>query len=213
MINASANVIHDSSAEAYGRVMNEIKLRLAAINKLSKILQTQNAGNLEVIFTWEQIALHLRKCLEHIVFSSMIANQDAYRIVYPDLADHWKINKILKKLDEINPDFFPVAIKISTIDTAKHHAGEREGPKLTLDDLIWLYDKCAELIHAFQPFKHGLVAQVDMRHTPDEWTRLIWNLLEEHYIVLYGGEQAFLVQMAGSPDGLVKVMQAVAVHS
>lgn len=198
----------DSAEARYWRAMTEIKFRLAATDSLYKhaLGLKQQEQPSDWLFTWEHIALHLRKITELIVFGSMVAHQDAYSEVYPDYADHWRIGKILKKLEAMHPDFFPVATKLTTVSPGQHHAPMIDKPKLKRDDLEWLYDKCADLIHAFQPFKHDDAATIDLKYTPHEWTGLIWSLLEEHFIVLLGAKKVLLVQMAAPPHGRVKVM-------
>jgi hypothetical protein len=108
----------------------------------------------------------------------------------------------------VHPDFYPVATTITTTGPGKHYLPMSEKPKMTREDLEWLYDKCAELIHAAKPFQHDGSITIDLMHTPHEWTALIWNLLEEHFIVLLGGEKALIVQMAAPPHGRVSVMTA-----
>ncbi|MDM0013450.1 hypothetical protein QTH87_13490 [Variovorax sp. J22P168] len=191
----------------YASAMTEINLRLDAVDTLhARTLQMDNVDQPpEWLFTWEQIAVHLRKVVELIVFSSMVAHQDKYREVYPDFASHWKIGKILKKLETIHPAFFPISTKITTTAEGAHHAPMNDDPKASRADLEVLYDKCSDLIHAFQPFKYESGAVIDLMFTPPQWTTLIRGLLQEHFIMLFGNQTAFMVQMTAPPDGFVRV--------
>jgi hypothetical protein len=80
----------DAIEARYWRAMTEIKHRLAATDRLyirtHELKPDDPAG--EWLFTWEQIALHLRKIMELIVFGSLVAHSDAYASIYPDYADH-----------------------------------------------------------------------------------------------------------------------------
>lgn len=190
--------------------MTELKYRLAACDRLYDqtrgIKQANPTG--EWMFAWEQIALHLRKCMELVVFGSLVAHRDAYAAIHPDYAQHWKAHKILDKLAKANPNFFPTPTKITNTAPGAHHLTEPDRPRLTVDDVIFLFDRASDLIHVFQPFQNDGAVTVDLKYTPHEWTQRIWNLLEEHYVMLLGGRQMLLVQMAAPPHGRVKVMRA-----
>lgn len=200
----------DSPEAGYWRVMTEIKLRLKQVSILHAQLEQMDprddSGNF--LFVWEQVALHLRKVLELIVFGSLVAHQDAYAKVYPDLADHWRIGKILEKLEKVHPNFFPEPRKITRQEKAKLDVKVVDKPRLTREQLVWLYDQCGELIHAFQPLKHGLAVKVELKYPPPVWLDLIWGLLEEHLIRLADGKTLLLVQMTAPPDGHVVVSVA-----
>jgi len=199
----------DQALKLYWSGMTQIKLRLAAIQYLYEQAQKQDPKvDGQFLFLWEQIALHFRKIMELIVFSSLVAHQDAYAKVYPDLADHWKIGKILEKLDKVHPDFFPKPTKIAREKGVLLQVKLLDKPRLTRDDLVWLYDTCGDLIHAFQPLKHGPNPQIDLKYTPQKWSDLIWGLLEEHLIRLADGKTLLLVQMASPPHGNVFVARA-----
>ncbi len=200
----------DSPERAYWRVMTDIKVRMQRVIALHAELEQMDPADDsgKFLFVWEQVALHLRKILELIVFGSLVAHQDAYAKVYPDLADHWRIGKILEKLEKVHPDFFPKPTKISKQKEALLDVKIVDKPRLTRDQLVWLYDQCGELLHAFQPLKHGLAVKIELKYPPPVWIDLIWGLLEEHLIRLADGKTLLLVQMAAPPDGYVVVSVA-----
>lgn len=187
--------------------MNEVKHRLDAVDQAWERLRSvdQDATPFDWTYTVERIALHLRKVVELIVFSSLVANQDKYRQVHPSYATHWRIGDILKKLDAIHPEFFPVNRTMTTTVGGGIDLVRSARPAATREELERLYSQCSKLIHSAQPLRHGRRMEVQLDRTPVEWTALIRGLLDEHTIKFVDGLDLFFVQMVAPPDGNVAV--------
>ena len=54
-------------------------------------------------FDAELVYLQFRKILEEIAFSSLAANKTEYAALRAKFAKHWKAEKILQKLENLNP--------------------------------------------------------------------------------------------------------------
>src|SRR6266446_2202963 len=92
--------------ELYANAMARIRERI-------NYIQTVNVNKIEVgstTFKAEVIFLNFRKVLEEIAFSSLAANKDTYTQTYADFATHWNAKKILRKLTQLNANFYLVGL-------------------------------------------------------------------------------------------------------
>lgn len=78
----------------YATNMLEIKIRLEAI----RTLLSGTVINLNALIALESAALQLRKILELIIFSSLIANKEEYQKAYSSYTDYRTIRGIMKDL-------------------------------------------------------------------------------------------------------------------
>ena len=60
----------------------------------------------------EFCALQLRKILELILASSLIANKEEYEKHSKSFNKNWSIKKKLKEIKRINPNHFPIGMEI-----------------------------------------------------------------------------------------------------
>ena len=93
----------------YADQMEEIKRRNASIKKLSEIA----VGQLHVPVVTECVYLQFRKILELIAMSSLVANRQTMEKMNrsrKQLGNQWNGDAILKLVEGINPDFYPVPI-------------------------------------------------------------------------------------------------------
>ena len=121
----------------------------------------------------------MRKLLELIAFSSLVSYKDAYRSVRHDIAKDWHADRILKKIEGINPDFYPTPVR--------GHDGTRWikliGGYLTRHQFSQLYDMCGAMLHIKNPFSKGKNSLAFHRQVPDYLCR-VEQLLSEHYVRL-----------------------------
>ena len=169
----------------YSQVMEDIKLKVEAINQIMEMPGIINQTRVEAS------CLQLRMVLELIVFASLVSNKDALQKSQEELRSAWNIKKIMGDLRAAHGRFYP----------------EPKGPEkqfLTEDRLVTIYDRLNKIIHAENP----LGTQVNLREylesmpTWVEWTK---NLLYEHKIYLYHHPNVFYwVRMFGGTDGDVE---------
>ena len=134
--------------------------------------------------TIESEALQLRKLLELIAFATLVSYQDAYRSVRKDIAKDWHAERILRKIEDINPKFYPVPI-----DGINESGWNRlRGGYLTRKQFERLYDKCGAILHANNPFSKETSLLAFHRKVPEYLVR-IENLLSEHLMELANSQE------------------------
>ena len=186
---------------AYAEYMSALRER---IRRIDKIISGHSPMKDEAWDT-EVVCLLLRKSLEHLAFASLIANREAYTIVYSDFANHWNVKKLLKKLENVHPDFYPKPTAIPTVHTGtvKHLLDVNEG-FLNKGEFIELYDICSQVIHTRNPYHPGAWV-IDTKRPLAEWVNRLKRLLDVHFIRLAGVPDLWLVQMVHPIDGKVHV--------
>ncbi len=178
--------------------MEEIKRRMAAIKKISEIFSPNEIAT-------ECIYLQFRKVLELIAMSSLVANSQAMELMNNSrrkLGKQWNGDTILKRVEEINPDFYPVPI----IEAPSEHPDvkvqliEKPGGFLGRDEFAQFYNRCGKLMHADNPLGEKADYQALWKEGPT-WESKIMELLACHKIRLVGQEGFYLVHMHEERDG------------
>ncbi|MCR8921461.1 hypothetical protein NO559_01675 [Dasania sp. GY-MA-18] len=129
--------------------------------------------------TIESEALQLRKLLELIAFSSLVSYQNAYRTVRSDIAKDWHAARILRKIEDINPEFYPVPVD----GFNKQSWTKVQSGYLTRKQFERLYDKCGAMLHSQNPFSKGKSSLAFHKKVPEYLDR-IETLLSEHLVEL-----------------------------
>lgn len=62
----------------------------------------------------EFLCLQTRKILENIALMSLVANKEKYVEIRKNFSKDWNAKYILSDLKKINPNYFPVSLKIKT---------------------------------------------------------------------------------------------------
>lgn len=150
--------------------------------------------------TIESEALQLRKLLELIAFASLVSYQDAYRAVRNDIAKDWHAARMLKRIEGINPDFYPTPVR--------GHDGKRwlklNGGYLTRHQFSQLYDKCGAMLHIKNPFSKGKSSFAFHNQVPKCLQR-IEQLLSEHYVRLAKTNELVHVTAPMDPKSSIQV--------
>ncbi len=186
----------DNAQDKYRAVLIEIKRRTAVIDAFLK----GDAHALFVPTTVESTCLQIRKILELIAFSSLIANIEAYSKQYAKFAEHWNAKLMLKDMSRVNPDFYPKPI----IQTPSKKSGitsewsDRKDDFLTQEEFIKAYEKCGAIMHADNPYGSKIDHDYYLA-SAREWRHKIVNLLNAHIIKLIGDKNLYLFQM-GADD-------------
>lgn len=194
-----------SDIQLYCNLMEDIKARILKTERmlLGHSPMRDKGLDTEVLF------LLVRKILEQLAFSSLVAHKAAYSDVYEDFSKTWHIKSMTKRLTAIHPNFFPKPIQMPSVYTGpvKHMLDVKDG-FLTLDDLHFLYDKCSDVLHTWNPFREG-PRQVDIDRPIHEWVERIKRLLDVHTVQLAGSEDIWLIQMRHPADGKVHAYPCV----
>ncbi len=184
----------------YEKCLYEIKERFDIIYD-----NLTGARSNEIHFTKiESICLQFRKVIELIVFSSLIANKEEYSRQYEKFAKNWNIKLIIKDLERINPEFYPIPTEqvfmhmedgLPVYDTPPIQNGF-----LTKIELIEIYNKCGGILHAENPYGHKRDLKKLFQEFPI-WIEKIAKLLNHHNLTLVDKETIIVGQMMGE-DGL-----------
>ncbi len=194
--------------QKYAGQMAKIKSRIVSINKFYEIAH----GQLDVRFVAECIYLQLRKILELIAMSSIVANHQEMKKLNQKIRDirkEWHGDLILKMVEGINPDFYPVpavSIPPDRLDI-KASFEEKTGGFLSRANFTKLYKLCGSLMHADNPLGKETNYEARLKEWPN-WEKLIWELLSIHRIRLVGCDVLYIALMNGLNNNPVTVITA-----
>ena len=182
----------DLAQDKYIKVLVEIKRRTAVIDAI----HFKEINSLYEATTIETAYLQLRKILELIAFSSLIANINVYSKQYNKFATHYNAHLMFKDMRRVNVNFFPEPI-IQTPSKNPEFVSEWSAPSsgyLTKDDFLELYEKCGRMMHAENPYG----AEIDYDKYKEQlpiWRTKIVRLLNAHTITLFNDSNLYLFQM------------------
>jgi hypothetical protein len=180
----------------YCNHMQEIKNRSALVRTVLSGEKTLGVESHD----YEVFALNMRKILELIAFSSLIANKDKYAEAYQSFAREWRVKDVLGKMEKIHPGFYPSSANIQMLPNGVSHLQNAQNNALTKDEFSELYDKCAKVLHVWNPFD-PTPRQVDFRLTPLQWIDKTRDLLNTHYVQLVDNAGYWLCVMQAPEDG------------
>ncbi|WP_414464419.1 hypothetical protein [Hyphomicrobium sp. DY-1] len=173
---------HMDAIGLYGQLMEEVKVRIAAIQHIS-----EGKTGLPGPIAQEIFYLQLRLIIELIALGALVAHGDIAEA--SRLKKEWKANEILERLEELHPSFFPQPAKQLTIGGKAHI--ERVDGGMSKEEMIKLYCRSGDYLHkgnlkkllkAKQPSQ--ILFPILMRHVTG-----IIKLLNFHVISLVGDEQ------------------------
>lgn len=187
--------------DRYCKCMEEIKRRVEAVNSIIQRHCTTicQATNIEFM------CLQIRSILELIALGSLVTDEVEYKKRSRGLANNpWNAKVILREIERINPNFYPVPGK-QVIDPKAGKVKEviniTEG-YLTRDEFPGVYNKCSDVIHSHPFFKGGFDYKSLESDIP-VWITKIITLLNHHQIQLLNERQQLWVVMQGSTEGKV----------
>jgi hypothetical protein len=181
----------------YCNVMREIKRRTVVINAFG----SGGAAALYQTTTIESVYLQLRKILELIAFSSLVANKNEFSKVYADFAKCWNGQYLLRDIERVNPHFYPCPI----VEVPAKQPGvkmewqDKKDGFLTKEKFLKLYEKCGAIMHAGNPYG----SQVDYGYyerSVQGWLDKILGLLNSHTIRLVNDPNLYLLHMKEDRD-------------
>jgi hypothetical protein len=194
--------------QIYLATMEDIKARLLIVKQI-----TEGRSPLEDEgHDGEIVCLMLRKILEQIAFASLVAHKDAYSAVHNDADQTWRAKRLLERLAEIHPSFWPKAVRPSSKPQAEgHHHFDEAEDYLTQDEFVFLYDMASGGLHTWNPYKSG-PRVLNFERSVADWVGRIIALLDTHWIQLLGTEESWLVQMDNPEDHKVHAFRAQPVN-
>ena len=195
-----------SSRRKYENCMEEIKARTKAVN----IFLSVNCHAMDIQIKTESIALQFRKILELIAFASLAANRIEFEKQHKKFKSEWNASRILKKLEKVNPKFYPRPYKEKVLNEENGESIlQREYIKsgfLTKDDWVKLYDKCSGIIHIKNPYSgEQSEGTREFLDSAPEWMKKIDLLLSCHKVQLVDETKQLWVKMGPKPDDICQI--------
>lgn len=139
--------------------------------------------------------LQLRMLCETIALGCLVAHGD---IKHRDTLKSWKIPKIIRKLEELNADFYPRGVRFRKTSDGTH-IDEYDVPQLSKTELIKLWDRSGSFLHRGSAknliAEKGKVFNVNL-DTVIQHGQKILNLLEQHVISSVDKKAHLLVALA-----------------
>jgi hypothetical protein len=191
----------DPDIKKYCDLMEEIKLRMS----VGDFFISGKGHALYEPPTLESVSLQLRKILELIAFGSLVANKDSYLAVYARVSKTWHAGDLLRELEEVNPEFYPVpVVQVSSNKPGvfMEHKRREPGDYLTKSDFKEIYGRCGVMAHAANPFSKGIDYGYYKKELPS-WRTKIVNLLNGHEVHLVNSSGIYVVHMTVHGDNRV----------
>jgi hypothetical protein len=179
----NVQLIPEEDVQKYLATMAEIRCRLSNVRK------KLNAKPINVM-SFESVLLQIRKSLELIAFSSLVSNKEGYESVRGSVEKDWHAVRILKAVEIVNPDFYPVPVA----PNSDSDLSSVDGGFLTKLEFIKWYDLCGDYMHAINPFIEEKNTSGVLELIPELITKLEL-LLQEHLISLSGTEDKMWVSV------------------
>jgi hypothetical protein len=126
--------------ELYGGLMEEVKLRIGAIDHC-----TLNRSGLAPHFVKDFCYLQLRMICELIAIGCLVAHGDIVEAAPKELTKHWSADRIMESLGALHPHFYPKPIR-KTRTPSGWHVEPIEYP-LSKTAFLDMYGKCGNALH------------------------------------------------------------------
>lgn len=178
----------------------KLRLRLAESIVDGKVKVGEEAAEMEFA------CLQIRKCLELIAFASVAAHKDTYAAAHAEFANHWRPLKLLKKLRDLHPDFYPQPVVVQREADGIVHLSRIMNEYLTEADFVFLYEKLSDALHEWSPYRTD-PRVIELTKPIGTWLDQMKRLLEWHIVQLVGTSDFWLIQFDG-PDGLAHAYPA-----
>lgn len=169
----------------YLDLMWEAEKRLEVLNGFIN----KEISSLYLQTTIESEALQLRKVLELIAYASLVAHKEEYENVRNDISKDWHGSRILRKIEQLNPSFYPVP----TNGVKNGKWKKLKGGFLTRKQFETLYDKCGNVLHSKNPFSKVSQRSLAFHKKVPDYVARIEKLLTEHTVKLVGGGDSIYV--------------------
>jgi hypothetical protein len=198
----------------YGRVLEEIKGRLAAATTFLTFPLKDGRATLNT-HDANCAAMHLRMCLEFVALGSLVANRPEVEQVTRAFAKH-DADAAAKIVKRLNPDYWPVPLRLVIPEDGSQWRLERVADGY-LRETEWRaeWGFLSSLLHAANPYKQtpsqpppNLVQTVNRL---GRIHRQLQTLLSRHQVTLVDCNVVLTALMHAKEDGRVHVQGAVRV--
>ena len=190
----------EPDTNAYIAVMEEIKRRTDVVFAL-------HAQRVRVMYRATQIesmVLQVRMITELVALASLAAHKSIFEENKKKFEKHWHPKEILKDVESLNPNFYPLPIVEEPPKDArvKKNLVEMKTGFMKRDELIKVHRECGKRLHAQNPFGKDVDYDYYEKMIP-KWMERIKNLLNCHQIKLLNADRFYLVHMKEDRDDKV----------
>lgn len=190
--------------EKYIACMEEIKKRTNVVMGFVR----GEINSKYIITTAESAALQIRKILELIALSSLVANHEQYSTQRANFRKDWNAKRILETLARVNPKFYPVPTKQVRISEGRYNTPKIKSGYLTQKDFIELYGQCSAMLHSTNPFsEQDIDARMFLSKKAPDWMNKIIVLLNHHHVFPVDDSRMYIVLMQAENDGKVHMAE------
>lgn len=184
--------------QLYANLMDEARMRVHAVRDV-----IDNKENWVPRFLQEFCYLQYRMLCEQVAVGCLIAHGD---ITNSKALGSWSLTEVMRKLEEVNPDFYPQPVKITPTENGVQLSPIEE-VFMTKSELMKFWETSGNYLHrgsaksVFREAPEGPVVDVD------ELINIglkFKNLLQLHYIRSADAKKSLLVELLG-PDGHSRV--------
>jgi hypothetical protein len=177
--------------QLYADLMDESRIRVHAVRDII------DARNLWTPRLLQEFAyLQLRMLCETIAVGCPVAHGD---VEGRNTLKSWRPNDIIRRLGELNPDFFPRGVRIRA-EGGVVNLDDYPVPQLTKRELIDLWDECGRYLHRGSAKnimgEHGKMLDVDLTKIMDQGQKIL-NLLDQHVISSADKTKHLIVALGG----------------
>jgi hypothetical protein len=179
----------EAARDLYLSIMEEVKIRAFSINAATNV---PNA--LPPPLIREYCFLQLRMLCELVALGCLVAHGDIKETKAKDFQKAYKADDILRRLEELHPDFYPVPVT-PTFGQNSLNIEPIESGYLTKRELVTLYGKCGDVLHKGnlrRLLKPKMPTRTDFFADINEWGQKMLNLLSAHRITRIGGRFLFI---------------------
>jgi hypothetical protein len=189
-------------AAYYRAFMEEIKIRLGAIQAVMSMLRT-NPKRPDGFMQAEFAFLQFRQSCELMTLAILAAHRP-YGLS-DSLMTSWNAELALLELSKINPQAFPRHAVLQRSPNGQANIQMPPG-HLTKRGLVRHYKKCARALHRGH-LRHALENSTKIYDLPslERWTKRFITLLSNHVLMILNEGLVLVVQLAGGENGSVSV--------
>jgi hypothetical protein len=182
--------------QIYADLMDEARLRIHAMRD-AIAARDRWVPRLLQEFSY----LQLRMLCEVIAVGCLVAHGDAKSAGALKL---WKAPDIIKRLEQLNPDFYPRGVRFRKLPSGGTHLDEHNVPQLTKAELVQLWERSGSFLHRGTAktlvATTGKVLNVNLDAIIQHGTKIL-NLLEQHIISSADRKSHLLVALAAEDTG------------
>mgnify|MGYP001212578245 CR=1 FL=1 len=199
--------MHKKDMSTYCNYLEDIKSRLELVKQIVKQEVVFPQFKREDFLT-DFVAIQIRKSLEAIAFSSLIANKEVYSAQYKNFVSHWNAKFLLKDIKRLNPNFYPKPLGpiVAPDDKGVINLKYLIDGFIDEQEFIFLYEKMGKLLHAPNPYSNR--EKVDLKYPVSQWVERIFNLLNLHQIQLLDESTTFVVYFSYPGTGKATALYA-----